>query len=49
MLQGCQGLVLGGTVSGDLVDEAAGEARRDLGDLEVLILAQARKRLTTRA
>ena len=39
MLQGCQGLVLGGTVSGEFVNEAAGKAGGDPGDLEVLLLA----------
>jgi hypothetical protein len=33
MPQSGQGLVLGGTVAGDLVDEAAGQARRDPGEL----------------
>ena len=33
MLQGCQGLVLGRAVSGKLVDEAAGKAGRDLGQI----------------
>ena len=37
--QGGQGLVLGGAVAGQLVDEAAGEAGGDLAELEVLILA----------
>ena len=39
MTQGGQGLVLGGAVAGELVDEAAGEAGRDLAELEVLVLA----------
>ena len=39
MLQGCQALVLGGTVSGEFVNEAAGKAGGDPGDLEVLLLA----------
>ena len=39
MPQGGQGLVLGGAVAGQLVDEAAGEARGDLAELEVLVLA----------
>ena len=33
MPQTGQGLVLGGTVAGHLVDEAAGQARRDPGEL----------------
>ena len=37
--QGGQGLVLGGAVAGQLVDEAAGEAGGDLAELEVLVLA----------
>ena len=39
MPEGSQGLVLGRTVAGELVDEAAGQAGGDLGDLEVLLLA----------
>ena len=38
MPQGGQGLVLGRAVAGELVDEAAGQARRDLGELKALIL-----------
>ena len=33
MPEGSQGLVLGRAVAGELVDEAAGQARRDLGEL----------------
>ena len=39
MPQGGQGLVLGGTVAGELVDEAAGQAGGDPGKIEALILA----------
>ena len=39
MPQGGQGLVLGRAVAGELVDEAAGEAGGDPGELETLILA----------
>ena len=39
MPQGSQGLVLGRAVAGELVDEAAGEARGDLGEIKALILA----------
>ena len=39
MPQGGQGLVLGGAVAGELVDEAAGQARGDPGELEGLQLA----------
>ena len=39
MPQGGQGLVLGRAVAGELVDEAAGQAGGNLGELEVLILA----------
>ena len=38
MPEGSQGLVLGGTVAGEVVNEAAGQARRDLGELKALIL-----------
>ena len=37
--EGGQGLILGRAVAGELVDEAAGEARRDPGELEGLQLA----------
>ena len=39
MPQGGQGLGLGGAVAGELVEEATGEAGRNLGDLEALLLA----------
>ena len=39
MPQGGQGLVVGGAVARELVDEAAGEAGRDLGELELLLVA----------
>ncbi len=39
MTQGGQGLVLGGAVAGELLDEAAGEAGGDLAELEVLVPA----------
>ena len=39
MPQGGQGLVFGGTVAGEVVNEAAGQAGRNLGKLEVLLLA----------
>ena len=38
-LQGGQGLVLGRAVAGELVDEAAGQAGRDLGEIKASILA----------
>ena len=49
MPEGNQGLVLGETVAGELVNEAAGQARRDLGISRCSSSHQARKRLTTRA
>ena len=39
MPEGGQGLVFGRAVAGELVDEAAGQARRDLGEIKALILA----------
>ena len=39
MPQGGQGLVFGRAVAGELVDEAAGQAGRDLGEFNALILA----------
>ena len=38
MPQTDQGLVLGRAVAGELVDEAAGQARRDPGELKMLLL-----------
>ncbi len=39
MLQGCPGLVFGGTVAWELAKEAAGKAGGDPGEIEVLLLA----------
>ena len=38
-----QGLVFGGTVAGELVNEATGKAGRNLGEFEVLLLAPGEK------